>query len=185
MGSWESDHIYELDPKSGEVLQDVAAPGKPYGLAVLGNELRVVVSLGEEDDRYFYRFIPGKGFDEASKTPCPDLTGSHFASDGTTLYLAQMHNRRILVMYPDGEIQREIPLPSAIGGLAVRDGQLYVIAADDEFEVLRFAKLNPNSGKTEFTEIADIPFGARSLAFDGEYWWTSDREEGQLVSFTV
>lgn len=185
MGSWETDHIYELDSKSGKVLQEAAAPGKPYGLAVLGNELRVVVSIGEDDDRFFYRFIPGKGFDESSKTPCPDLTGSHFASDGSTLYLAQMHNRRILVMTPDGKIQREIALTSAIGGLGIRDGQPYVIAADEEFEDLRFARLNSNSGKTEIEEIAQIPFGARSLAFDGESWWTCDREEGQIVSFTI
>ncbi|GAC1392804.1 MAG: hypothetical protein NVSMB31_11340 [Vulcanimicrobiaceae bacterium] len=185
MGSWDTDSIYEIDPKTGTMLQEITAPGKPYGLAVLGNELRVVVSIGEEDDRFFFRFIPGSGFDLASKTPCPDFTGSHFASDGTLLYLAQMHNRRVLVMHANGEIEREIPLTGPIGGLGVRDGHLYVIAADEEFENLQFATLKAGEETSEIQEIAAIPFGARSLAFDGHAWWTCEREENQIVSFTV
>ncbi len=185
MGSWDTDHIYQLEPKSGNVLAEIAAPGKPYGLAVLDKELRVVVSIGENDDRYFYRFVPGIGFDLASKEACPDLTGSHLASDGNLLYLAQMHYRRILVIGPDGSIQREIPLPSRIGGMGFRSGTLYVISADEEFENLHFATFNVNSGKPEVTEVASIPFDARSLAFDGGAWWTSHREASQIVSFTV
>jgi hypothetical protein len=182
MGSWDTDHIYELDPKSGASLRDVPAPGKPYGLAVVGDGLRAVVSIGEDDDRYFYRFTSTAGFDQSSETACPEFTGSHFCSDGSRLYLAQMHYRKVLVMQLDGTIEREIALPSAIGGLAIHDGTLYVIAADEEFEDLRFATLALDG---TITEIASIPFGARSLAFDGNVWWTSDREESQIVSFTA
>ncbi len=185
MGSWDTDHIYQIDPKNGAVLQEIAAPGKPYGLAMLGNELRVVVSIGADDDRYFYRFIPGTGFDLASKTACPDLTGSHLASDGELLYLAQMHYRRILIIGPDGSIQREVPLPSRIGGMGFRSGTLHVISADEEFENLHFATFNPQSEKPTITEVATMPFDARSLAFDGQVWWTSHREASQIVSFTV
>ncbi len=185
MGSWDTDHIYQIDPKNGAVLQEIAAPGKPYGLAVLDKELRVVVSIGDDDDRYFYRFIPGTGFDLASKTACPDLTGSHLACDGNLLYLGQMHYRRVLIMGPDGTIQRQVPLPSRIGGMGFRSGTLYVISADEEFESLHFATLDAQSEKAEITEIATIPFDARSLAFDGQVWWTSHREASQIVSFTV
>ncbi len=184
-GSWETDHIYEIDPTTGKMLQEIPAPGKPYGLAVVGNELRVVVSIGEDDDRFFYRFVPGTGFDFASKTPCPDLTGSHLASDGTLLYLAQMHNRRILVMREDGKIEAEIPLSGPIGGLGVRAGKLYVISADEEFEDLHIATLTAGAETPELSEIASIPFGARSLAFDGNAWWTCEREKNQIVSFTI
>ena len=79
------------------VVEEVAAPGKPYGLTVVGNELRVVVSIGEDDDRYLYRFVPGQGFDAESKTACPDFTGSHLASDGTTLYLGPCRHRLLTV----------------------------------------------------------------------------------------
>jgi len=73
---------------------EVAAPGKPYGLAAVGDELRVVVSIGEDDDRYFCRFVPGQGFDSESKTACPDFTGSQLASDGPPVYLAHNGNLR-------------------------------------------------------------------------------------------
>lgn len=86
-------------------------------------------------------------------------------------------------MTGDGAIEREISLPTAIGGLAVRDGTLYVISADDDFEDLHFAILRGDGKNSEVDEIAEIPFGARSLAFDGELWWTNDREENQIVSF--
>lgn len=185
MGSWDTDHIYQIDPKKGAVLQEIAVPGKPYGLAMLGNELRVVVSIGADDDRYFYRFIPGTGFDLASKTACPDLTGSHLASDGELLYLAQMHYRRILIIRPDGSIRREVPLPSRIGGMGFRSGTMHVISADEEFENLHFATFNPQLEKPTISEVATIPFDARSLAFDGQVWWTSHREASQIVSFTV
>lgn len=185
MGSWDTDHIYQIDPTNGAVLQEVAAPGKPYGLAVLGNELRAVLSVGADDDRYFYRFSPGTGFDLASKTACPDLTGSHLASDGGLLYLAQMHYRRILIIGRDASIQREVPLPSPIGGMGFYSGTLYVISADDEFENLHFSTFNSHEEKPAITEVATIPFDARSLAFDGQVWWTSHREASQIVSFTV
>ncbi|MDQ2681173.1 MAG: hypothetical protein M3Y21_09170 [Candidatus Eremiobacteraeota bacterium] len=185
MGSWDTDRLYEIEPKSGKVLNETDAPGKPYGIAVLGNELRVVVSIGEEDDRYFFRFVPGTGFDLASKTACPELTGSHLATDGALLYLGQMGNRRILVLDDTYKIQREIPLPTRIGGMSLHDGILYVIAADEEWENLQFATLDILAPEPVIKPIASIPFDARALAFDGTAWWTSHREASEIVSFTV
>ncbi len=104
-------------------------PGKPFGITVMGAEMRVVVSIGEDDDRYLFRFVPGKGFDESSKTACPDLTGSHFASDGTTLYMAQMGLRRIVALDAAGAIVREIALPTRIGGMGFGPGGFYLISA--------------------------------------------------------
>src|SRR5579871_5938517 len=75
IGSWETDHVYSIDPESWQVRDDVAAPGRPYGLAAEGDTLRVVVSH-DDDDRYLYVLDPMRGFDLDSKTPCPDLTGS-------------------------------------------------------------------------------------------------------------
>jgi outer membrane protein assembly factor BamB len=86
-GSWDTDTIYQIDPRNGTVLQEIAAPGKPYGLAFLNKELRAVVSIGDDDDRYFYRLAPESGFDLGSKTACPDYTGSHLASDGALLQM--------------------------------------------------------------------------------------------------
>jgi outer membrane protein assembly factor BamB len=183
MGSWDTNHLYAIDPHTWRVLEEVAAPGKPYGLAALGAELRVVVSIGEEDDRYLYRFVPGQGFDPESKTACPDFTGSHLASDGTTLYLGQMGKQRILAFDASGSLLREIALPTRCGGMGLRAGTFYIISADDEFENLQLATLDVAVSHPALAPVAAIPFDARSLAFDGDAWWTSHREASQIVSF--
>ncbi|MFN2528170.1 MAG: hypothetical protein ABR584_05580 [Candidatus Baltobacteraceae bacterium] len=186
IGSWDTEKIYEIDPKTGVARNEFAAPGKPFGLAAFEDGLRVVVSdNGEADDRYLYHFAPDTGFDLTSKIACPDLTGSHLAAHGSDLYLAQLHNRRILVLATDASVKREISLPSQIAGMAFRDGKLFVIAADDEFEDLRFAALIGDPGKPQLEEIAKLPSVARCLASDGEVWWTAHREDNEIVSFTV
>lgn len=184
MGSWDNNRIYGVDPQSWTVKEDVAAPGQPFGIAPLGETLHVVVSLGgDDDDRYLYRFVPGRGFDENSKTACPDMTGSHLASDGRQLFLGQMHNQRIVTLDDRMQITSEIPLPTRCGGFGFGPGgTLYMISADDEFENLQLATLDPHG---KMTVLAPIEFGARSLAFDGSAWYTSDREAGFVVSFKL
>lgn len=184
MGSWETNHIYGIDPQTWDVKADVAAPGQPFGIAPLGGVLHVVVSLGgNDDDRYLFRFVPGRGFDSNSQTPCPDLTGSHLASDGKQLFLGQMHNKRIVTLDAQTQITREIPLPTRCGGFGFApDGTLYMISADEEFEKLELATLSLDG---EMAVLAPIDFGARSLAHDGKSWYTCDREAGYIVSFSV
>ncbi|MBV8375214.1 MAG: hypothetical protein JO302_06860 [Candidatus Eremiobacteraeota bacterium] len=186
VGSWETNALYAIDPKSWKTIETVPAPGRPYGIAPLNGALRVVVSDGgEADDRYLYRFTPGKGFDESSKTACPDFTGSHLASKDGKLYLGQMHNRRILVLDADDAIAREIQLPTRTGGFGFgSNDDFYLIAADEEFERLELATLDlqqPN----RITVMAPIEFGARGLTYDGGTWFTSDREASQIVSFAL
>jgi outer membrane protein assembly factor BamB len=182
VGSWDTDHLYAIDLKSWNVIESVPAPGRPYGLAVLGDEIRVVVAIGD-DDRYFYNFIPGKGFDEASKTPCPDFTGSHLAYDGTTLYMTQLGRQRILAFDKNGTVLREIALPTRCGGIGIRDGKFYIIAADAEFEELSLASLDVSLSAPQAITIASLPSDARALTFDGSAWWTSLREINEILSF--
>jgi hypothetical protein len=185
MGSWDTDKLYAIDPQTWAVTDEVVAPGKPYGLAVVGNEMRAVVSIGEDDDRYLFRFVPGQGFDESSKIACPDFTGSHLASDGTTLYLGQMGLRRIVTLNDAGAVVREFPLPTRIVGMGFGADGFSVISCDEEFENLKLARFDL-AGKNDLEPVAGIAFeGARALAWDGSAWWTSDREIGDIVSFTV
>lgn len=185
VGSWDTHHVYAIDPKTWTVTEDVAAPGQPYGLATVGDELRVVVSLGEDDDRYLYTFVPGKGFDEASKAPCPEFNGSHLAADGTTLYLCQATNGRIVELDASAKIVREIALPSRCAGMGFGPGGFHIIAADEEFENLQFATLDLSQSKPDIAPIAGIPFDARALVFDGSAWWTCEREASEIVSFSI
>lgn len=184
-GSWDTNRLHAIDPQTWRVVDEIAVPGRPYGLAAMGGELRVVVSIGDDDDRYFYRFTPGQGFDSSSKTACPELTGSHLASDGTTLYLAQMTFKKILALDAEGAIVREVALPTRCAGMGFRNHTFHIIACDDEFENLELATLDVESAAPQALPLAGIPFDARSLAFQDGAWWTSHREASEIVSFTM
>lgn len=183
--SLDSQQIYAMDAKTGATVETAPCPGKPYGLAILGDEIHAVISIGEADDRYFFRYIAGRGFDLDSKVPCPQTTGSHFTSDGTSLYLVQMHNQRLLVLDSGYSVQREIPLSTRLGGLGFKQNDLHVITADEEFDNLALARLDLNAKEAPITTIAQISAEARSLAYDGSAWWTNYREENELVSFSL
>ncbi len=185
IGCWDTAKLYAIDTKTWTVSDTVDAPGKPYGLVSLDGAMSVVVSLGEDDDRYLYRFAPGRGFDEASKAACPDFTGSQLATDGTSLYLAQMGNGRILVLDAHGTVKREIPLPTRIAGMCFDGGTFYAISADDDFDVLQFGTMDISSEEPVFTGIARVAPEARGLAFDGTSWWTNYRELSETISFTA
>ncbi|MEO6835846.1 MAG: hypothetical protein ABI231_08070 [Candidatus Tumulicola sp.] len=186
MGSWDTDHLYGIDPRTWSVAEEIAAPGKPYGIASFDGGLSVVVSVGDDDDRYLYRVTPGRGFDLASKTACPDFTGSHLAADGTALYLCQQGKQRILVLDRGAAVQREIALPTRCAGFGFgAAGESFMISGDDELENLALARFNLRESTPAVAPIAAIPFDARSLAFDGTTWWTSHREASEIVAFAV
>jgi len=184
MGSWDTDAIYAIDPQTWSVREQVAAPGKPYGMTASGDELLVVVGIGEEDDRYIYRFAPGRGFDLTKKTACPDFTGSYLAADGSTLYLGQMTHRRILALDSEGTVQRELALPTRCAGIGFGpDGLLYMISGDAELEHLKFGRLDLSQSAPSFDEVLGLPDEARSLVHDGKQWWTSLRDANEIASF--
>jgi hypothetical protein len=186
VGCWDTDRLYAIDPPSWKVIDEVAAPGRPYGIAVIGNDLRVVVAIGTDEDRYLFRLVPGQGFDEASKTPCPDFTGSYLTSDGSTLYMTQLGLRRIVVLDDKSAIQREIPLTTRCLGIAFgAAGTFYMIAADEEFENLQLATLDVRSADPKPSPISGLADDARGLAYDGSTWWTSHREASEIVAFTT
>jgi hypothetical protein len=183
-GCWETDALYAIDPDGWKVTGQVSAPGKPYGLACIGNELRVVVSIGADDDRYLFRFVPGTGFDEDSKTACPDLSGSHLTAIGDQLYLAQLGQRRILALGDGAAVLRTIDVGQRFCGIGVGTGGFHIIAADDEFDHLQFATFDINASVPQVAPVADIDAEARALAFDGANWWTSYREKSEIVTFS-
>ena len=184
IGSWETNHLYLVDPQTRSVKAELDAPGKPFGIAAMGDELRVVISHGEDDDRFLYR-ATADGFDLDSKLPCPDFTGSYMAFDGSTLYLGQMTLHRIVALRADATVQHEIALPTRCAGLGFgADGRLHMISGDAELEHLKFGTLDISQAKGVFSEIAPLPDEARSLAYDGSRWWTCLRDLNELASFT-
>jgi DNA-binding beta-propeller fold protein YncE len=183
MGSWDTNKLYAIDPTSWSVAAEVDAPGKPFGLATFAGAFYVVVS-DDEDDRYLYRFTPGSGFD--GRTPCPDFTGSHLASNGTSLYLCQQGNQRILEIDAQANVKREIALPARCAGFNFdASGTAFMITADEEFEQLAFATIDLRESQPAANPVANVPFDVRALVSDGKLWWTSHREASEIIAFTV
>ena len=106
-------------------------------------------------------------------------------SDGSTLYLLQMTNQRILRFDAAGSILGEIALPTRCAGIAFGSSRFYVISTDDEFEQMHLAKLDLQASRPDIEQLAEMPAEARALAFDGAAMWTSLREANEIVSFSI
>lgn len=187
LGSIETSRLYQMDVAHWTVREEAAAPGKPWGMTVTGDELRVICGEGADDHRYIRRYIPGHGFKAEGAIPCPEDTGSQLAYDGDRLYVSQWYNKRILSIDDEGTVGSEIPLPRGVCGQVVVNGCFFVLNTDDEdsdaYFVTRVDARTIDSPKTE--DVARIRFPARALAFDGTRFWTNHREAHEVVAFTV
>jgi len=183
MGSIATSRLYKIDPIHWTVVAEIATPGKPYGMTVVGNELRVVCGEGEDDDRYIGRFIPGHGF-KSEKIACPDYTGSQLGFDGERLYLSQWYNRHLIPIDSDQHFGAPISLQHQICGQVVANGQHYALTTDDEeTDDYWITLIDRKLGTQE--DLARVPFAARALAFDGRQFWTNHREQHEMVAFQL
>jgi hypothetical protein len=182
MGSWDTQRLYAIDTHKWTVQEEAPAPGRPFGMTMLGDELRVILGM-DDDDRYIYRFIPGHGFKPWNASP--DLSGAHLAFDGDTIYVSQLGNKRILSLDSTGKVTRTIPLERGACGMTIVDGCFYLITGDDELEDLRFTKLDARGKDVVVTDLASVPFDARALAYDGSRFWTCHRDNHEIVAFSV
>ncbi len=182
MASRETNRIYAIDIDTWNANDEGVAPGSPFGIAVIGDELRMVLGHGDDDDRYIHRFIPGHGF-KNDKIACPEFTGAHVAFDGDTLFLSQAHNKRILALDAQGSVVHAIDLPRVPLGMVIADRCFYLVTSDEQFENLQLTKVDAHSETPAITELASIPFGARGLAFDGTRFWTSHRDANEIIAF--
>jgi hypothetical protein len=183
MASRETHRLYAIHSTRWTVGEEAQAPGGPFGMTMVGDELRVIIGLGEnEQDRYIYRFVPGHGF-KSDRIACPDLTGAHLAFDGDTLFLSQAHYRKIVALDGRGIVLREIPLARVPMGMTIVDGCFFLITSDEEYENLEFWKLDARDEVPTVTVLASIPFDARGLTYDGSRFWTSHRDDNEIVAF--
>lgn len=184
MASRETHRLYAIDAATWRVRDEAQAPGGPFGMTMVGDELRVVLGFGENDhDRYIYRFVPGHGF-KGDKMPCPDLTGAHVAFDGDVLFLSQASYRKILALDAQGNVTREIPLERIPLGMTIVEGRFHLITGDQEFENLQHTVVDARSDVPRTETRGAIPFDARGLTFDGSRFWTSHRDNNEIVAFT-
>jgi hypothetical protein len=186
IGSRDLRRIYGIDVKTWAVFEETEAPGIPWAAVSVGEGLCITSGEGPEDDRYLRRYLPGKGFSATERIACPEFTGSYLSDDGDHLYLSQWYKHRILKLDPRGNILREIAIHAEICGHVFVDGLIYVLRGTEEGEGdWRIARLDPREETPQIEELARVPFQCRSLAFDGESFWTNHREANRIVSFPM
>ncbi|HZY98722.1 MAG TPA: hypothetical protein VFE36_04045 [Candidatus Baltobacteraceae bacterium] len=186
MGSIDTSRVYAIDPHQWRVVEEDKAPGKPWGMVVVGEELRVICGEGDDDSRFIRRLVPGRGFKSQETIACPDDTGSQLSYDGVRLYVSQWYNKKILGIDERGNVVRTIDVPRGICGQCYVDDAFYVLTTDDEESNDYFLmKGGINGGAPKFEDVARVPFHARALAWDGARFWTNHRENNEIVAFTA
>ncbi len=183
LASGEVDRIYAVEPRDASVSEESAVPGTPYGLTVVGDELRAVVGDEVEDDRSIARYVVGHGF-KRDMLPCPNATGSWLAYDGDFLYLAQRFEKQILALDDAGAVRRAIPVAREITGMTIVDGCFYLLTTESkEVDDYRLVRLDARKTEPVETEIASLAFIPRGLAYDGTRFWTNMRSENITLAF--
>ncbi|HVA32717.1 MAG TPA: hypothetical protein VNG31_01130 [Candidatus Baltobacteraceae bacterium] len=186
MGSIETSRLYAINPRQWTVVEEDKTPGKPWGIAVVGDELRVICGVGEEDHRVIRRFVPGHGFKSQDVIDCPEGTGSQLSYDGVRLYVSQWYNKRIVGLDERGNVVRTLDVPRGICGQCYVDGAFYALTTDaEETQDYFLMRAAANGGVPKFEDVARVPFAARGLAYDGSRFWTNHREQNEIVAFTT
>ena len=186
MGSRDLRRIYAIDSKTWSVIEEVEVPGIPWAAASTGHALWFTIGEGVEDDRYLRQFVPGLGFKETPRIPCPEFTGSYVSYSGGHLYLSQWYKHRILKLDSSGNVLEVIDVEEEICGHTFVDGALYVLRGTEQgSEAWRIARIDSRAGTTEIEDLASVPFQCRSLAWDGERFWTNHRSANEIISFTL
>jgi hypothetical protein len=184
MGSRETCRLYAIDPKKWVAHDECQAPGTPWGMTVVGDELRVILGEGPDDDRYVRRYIPGHGFKKDGSFRAPDDTGSQLSWDGDRLYISQWYRKRILSVDEFGKVGTVIDLPREVCGQVIVEGCFYLVTLENETRSdYRLTRVDARNGTPKIEDLAEIPFEARALTYDGEHFWTNHREADQIVAF--
>jgi len=185
-GSRDLGRIYRLDAKSWKVLDDVEAPGIPWAAVSVGDNLWFTLGEDADDDRYLRCYVPGKGFADQPRIPCPEFTGSYLSYDGSNLYLSQWYNHRILKLDSNGNIIAETVIGAEISGHVFVDGLIYVLrGTEQDGGDWRLARLDPREATPKIEDLAQVPFQCRSLSWDSQHFWTNHREADRIVCFAL
>lgn len=186
MGSRETRRMYAIDPQTWAARDEGEAPGTPWGLTIAGDELRVICGEGPDDNRFVRRFIPGRGWPSSGRFACPDDTGSYLGFDGDRLYITQWYRKQILTIDEAGTVGTIIGLPHEVCGCVVVEGRFFLVTTDDETTTdYWLTRVDARGASPVIADVARIGFAARSLAFDGERFWTNHRERHEIVAFAA
>ena len=191
--AWDGNHLWlssrdlgtlhKIDVEKWKVVDEIDPPGIVWAAVATNGAMYFTVGKGLNDDRYVYRYSDGAF---SRLFACPDFTGSYLCYDGANLYLSQWYERRILKYDENGNVICKIDIGAEISGHTFVDGTIYVLRGKEQpNEDWRIARLDPRIGSPEIKDIAIVPFACRSLAFDGEFFWTNHRAADEIVSFSL
>jgi hypothetical protein len=186
MGSRDLRRIYAIHPEKWQVVEELEAPGIPWAAVATNGTLQFTIGTDPEDDRYIRQFTPKIGFRREHGIACPEFTGSYLSYDGENLYLSQWYKHRILKLDAEGNILRAIDVGAEICGHTFVDGMIYLLrGAEKPAEEWRIASLDPKEEAPMVKDLAVVPFACRSLAFDGERFWSNHRAANEIISFSL
>lgn len=181
--------LYALDPQLREVRHEFVPPHASLGITCIGSDFRLVLAPAieepdlERDHRYVYSFTPGAGFAECF--PCPDFSGSFLAYANGTLYLSQAWDKKLIQLDQAGAPVREAQLERRPVGMTIVDGAFYLATVDEDWVDGRLQRLGVDAPASSIETLRSFPFKPRSVAYDGERFWTADRNNDAIVSFTL
>jgi hypothetical protein len=84
-----------------------------------------------------------------------------------------------------GAAVREVQLERRPVGMTIVDGAFYLVTVDEDWGNGRFDRLGTDDDASSIQALRSLPFKPRSVAFDGEQFWTADRNNHAIVSFTL
>jgi hypothetical protein len=190
MSSRDLGMLYKIHVGTWKIVREIDPPGIVWAAASAGNgQMCFTIGKGLNDDRYIYRYALNEGFTKLFS--CPDFTGSYLSFDGKHLYMSQWYEERILKFDAYGNISREIGVGAEICGHTFVDGMIYVLRGREnkndpsKSEEWRIARLDPKEENPQVEDLAAVPFAARSLTFDGEYFWSNHRAANETISFSL
>ena len=179
--------LYAIEPQTWRVQREFVPPSEALGITYAGSDFRLVLApdIGEQDlerdHRYVYRFSPDAGFSQCFV--CPHHSGSFLAYAGGALFVSQAWDKKIIEVDDSGGARREVQLERRPVGMTIVNGAFYLVTVDDEWVDGRFDRLALNGDPSSLEALRALPFKPRSVAFDGERFWTADRNNDGLVSF--
>lgn len=179
--------LYALDPKTWSVRREFVPPYEPLGVTYTGSDFRVILAPEidepdlERDRRYVYSFTPDAGFSE--RFPCPDFSGSFLAYANGTLYLSQAWDKKLIELGEAGAPVREVQIERRPVGMTIVGGAFYLATVDDDWNDGQLQRLGVGAAPSSIETLQSFPFKPRGIAYDGERFWTADRNNDAIVSF--
>jgi hypothetical protein len=184
MSSRDLGTLYKVDIEKWKAVDEIDPPGIVWAAVATNGAMHFTVGKGLNDDRYVYRYTANDGFSRLFA--CPDFTGSYLSYDGEHLYLSQWYKHRILKFDDRGNITGQIDVGAEICGHTFIDGLIYALRGKEQpNEDWRIARLDPRDEAPTIEDLAVVPFAARSLTFDGTFFWSNYRAQDTIIAFTL